>query len=261
MTLDFFLVDSFTEDAFKGNPAGVVLLKEEIDESVMQSIASEVNLSETAFVLRTDEGRYKIRWFTPTTEVNLCGHATLAVAKVLNDVYGILQCFFDSRMDNLFTRCNDGLIELLFPTAPAEVEYNNKELLMQLPDFLCAKKSELLDYVVVELASIDSLYSYQPDKDSLLQADKISGLILTCRDEEYDFVSRFFDPWEGILEDPVTGSAHCVLTPYWRDKLGMRKLNAYQASTRGGSLFCEDRGDVVSIKGNAKIIMKGKIEF
>ncbi len=257
---DFYQVDSFTNQAFKGNPAGVVILDKELSDSILQSIAKEINLSETAFVV--DNGKeLNIRWFTPETEVKLCGHGTLAASQVLFKEKAISECKFKSKSGDLYARYLDGEVSLVFPASYPRRDYHNVALKDLLPQVEAMKIADDLNYVLTEFTDRVDLIKFKPDYKALKDVANLSGLIITCRDNEYDFISRFFDPWEGILEDPVTGSAHCVLTPYWSERLNKKELRAYQASERGGIIKCYDDGDKVVLKGEAVIVIKGKIEF
>jgi len=256
-----YQVDSFTDRAFSGNPAGVCLLKEAADEKWMQDIAMEMNLSETAFLYQQGEG-FQLRWFTPEVEVDLCGHATLASAHILwetGELESGSMAVFHTKSGRLAAVKKGDLIELDFP---AEVEAS-----CELPEVL--KKAlgipvlytgrNRMDYIV-EVENEDVLRQLEPDH-SMMKKLQTRGVIVTCRssDSEFDFISRFFVPGAGIDEDPVTGSAHCCLGPYWSRKLGKLEMNAYQASKRGGELKVSINGDRVCITGKAITVCK--VEF
>ncbi|MDW7673549.1 MAG: PhzF family phenazine biosynthesis protein, partial [Bacillota bacterium] len=236
MNLSIYQVDAFTDKPFFGNPAAVCVLPEKAGEDWMQKVAMEMNLSETAFLYREGEG-YNLRWFTPTTEVDLCGHATLASAHILwekNYIEPDQEVEFYSRSGLLTAKKNNGWIELNFPlqleqeaAAPAGLV----ESLGVKPLYLGYNLSDYL----VEVESEETLKEIKPDF-GLLGKVQCRGVIVTCKSnsQEYDFISRFFAPAAGVNEDPVTGSAHCCLGPYWQSKLNKYELVGYQASARGG---------------------------
>jgi PhzF family phenazine biosynthesis protein len=259
MRIPIYQVDAFTSELFAGNPAAVCILPEWLDDARLQAIAAENNLSETAFLLKCGEG-FKIRWFTPITEVSLCGHATLASALV---VFNCLEwpediVRFQSLSSGVLpvTRSND-LLEMDFPARPPSRE----RVPPRLADALNHSPVEVLgtatDLLVV-LEDEPSVRELRPDFPLLMQVER-RDIIVSAAGEECDFVSRFFAPHLGIQEDPVTGSAHCVLVPYWAKRLGRKQLHARQASKRGGELFCADRGDRVIIGGKAVLYLEGTI--
>lgn len=259
MELTLYQVDAFADRPFEGNPAAVIPLETWLPDDVMQSIAEENNLSETAFVVPTKKG-FHIRWFTPTSEVNLCGHATLAAAYVLYNSLGYdrNRIEFDSRSGVLSVLQKDGWLVMDFPSQPpvsCEVPDEIVKAFGKTP--IECLQSE--DYVVVFECEND-IVSIGPDMDYLRKLD-LRGVIITAESNQYDFVSRFFAPKLGIDEDPVTGSAHTQLTPYWSERLGKTRLTAKQISRRGGELICELRGDRVLVSGKAVKYMKGKIEI
>ncbi|MRR34622.1 PhzF family phenazine biosynthesis protein [bacterium] len=261
MALPLTVVDAFTDRPFSGNPAAVCLLERERSESWLHDMAREMNLSETAFLLAEGDG-YRLRWFTPTMEVDLCGHATLAAAHVLweRDLLDpARQARFFTRSGLLTALRKGDWIELDFPAEPAlPVESSiSLEELLGVPAYLAGKNR--MDYLV-EVADEDSVFGVQPDFDALARLD-CRGIIVTSRAAggEYDFVSRFFAPRAGIPEDPVTGSAHCCLGPYWGKKLGKRIMTGYQASARGGIVRVELDGDRVKLGGKAVTIWRGEL--
>jgi PhzF family phenazine biosynthesis protein len=260
MNLPFFWVDAFTDCVFTGNPAGVVPLERWLPDQVMQRIAFENGLSETAFFVRTGSDRFHLRWFTPAIEVELCGHATLASAFTLFAHLGQPgdAIAFDSRSGPLrVTRTGDRL-ELDFPAQPAEVAAAPASLVQALgrvPEF-CGRTQTRWLFVLRHAAEVSS---FQPDHARLAQV-KPGRIILTAPgDRDCDFVSRYFAPDAGIAEDPVTGSAHCTLTPYWAARLGKPFLHARQVSARGGELWCSMAGARVKIAGRAVTYLRGEL--
>jgi PhzF family phenazine biosynthesis protein len=257
--IPYFHVDAFTGEPFKGNPAGVCLLDHTLDDRVLQSIAAENNLSETAFLIRLGE-RFGLRWFTPTTEVDLCGHATLASGHVIFEHLEPTRhrIEFDSQSGPLAVERKDDLLYLDFPSRkPVACEAPRN-----LAAILGAAPTEVLrsrDLMAV-FEDEETVRRMDPDMDAVARLDAF-GVIVTAAGRDADFVSRFFAPREGIPEDPVTGSAHCSLIPYWSERLGRKDLRAHQLSRRGGELFCADRGSRVSIGGRAVTYLKGTIEL
>lgn len=254
-------VDAFTNRAYTGNPAAVCILDEPPADFWMQDVAREMNLSETAFILRHDEG-FDLRWFTPATEVELCGHATLASAHVLwEDGYvGPAEAIhFDTRSGELTcTRAGDW-IEMDFPATPAaeaEPPDGLQELLGAPAVWVGRSREDLL----VELPDEKQVRSLQPDLAALRRIEA-RGIIVTSRGigAGYDFVSRFFAPRVGVDEDPVTGSAHCALAPYWSAKLGRAELVGYQVSSRGGKVRTRLSGDRVLLGGQAVTVLRGEL--
>lgn len=261
MEIPIFQVDAFTNERFRGNPAAVCVLNEPADEAWMQAVASEMNLSETAFLHREGDG-FRLRWFTPTVEVALCGHATLAGAHVLWEA-GYLwtqeEARFHTQSGLLTARPVADWIELNFPAVKAEEAEPAPGLIDALgvtPTFVGRNK---FDYVV-EVDSADTVRRITPDHAALRKLD-VRGVMVTARhdDSQFDFISRFFAPGSGIDEDPVTGSAHCCLTPYWAAKLGKQELVAHQASARGGVLRVRQAGDRVVLCGQAVTVLRGHL--
>jgi len=250
MKIPIYQIDAFTSKIFSGNPAAVCPLEHWLEDHQMQSIAAENNLSETAFFVKKDD-YYELRWFTPTTEVELCGHATLASAFVIFnylDRSAESVTFETNKSGTLIVRCEDTLLSMDFP-ARKPISCDTPGVLVQA---LGENPQEVLssrDYLIV-FDTEDIVRSLKPDMILLKQLDSL-GIIVTAVGKNSDFVSRFFAPKVGIPEDPVTGSAHCTLIPYWSEKLGKKKLHAFQVSSRGGELFCEDLGERVKIAGNA----------
>jgi len=258
LQLKRYQVDAFAESIFKGNPAVVCPLDTWLPDSVMQNIAMENNLSETAFYVKEGEG-FRIRWFTPTIEVNLCGHATLATAHVLfnHENFSGKVILFQSKSGLLEVSRDGETITLDFPAdLVTEIPITN-----DLIEGLHAKPIKLYkgrtDYMVV-LENEEQVRNCNPDF-TLLGKLPARGIIITARGKEADFVSRFFAPKSGINEDPVTGSAHTTLIPYWAKVLNKTRLSAYQLSARGGKLQCELKGDRVSMGGIGKLFSTGII--
>jgi PhzF family phenazine biosynthesis protein len=261
MELKMYQVDAFADKLFSGNPAAVVILESPLKDDIMQSIATENNLSETAFV-SIHENPVSIRWFTPSIEVDLCGHATLASARILFEFYPDLageEINFDSKSGNLkITRVDRGLC-LNFPVDyPAEVESDPLFL-----EILGIKPLRLLrgkdDFLAI-FKSQKQIEEMQP-KFSLLKKVDARGLVISAPGDDVDFVSRCFYPEAGIEEDPVTGSAHTMLTPYWATQFNKNELDAHQLSKRGGKLNCRLANERVLISGNSVIYFEGTISI
>lgn len=254
-------VDAFTSEPFAGNPAAVCLLPGVRDEKWMQSVAREMNLSETAFLMREGAG-FNLRWFTPEVEVALCGHATLASAHVLWEE-GILayseQAYFYTR-SGLLTASFDGkAIELDFPAKPVAPTTTPAGLFEALGvQTSCLGRSDF-DYLLL-LGSEQEVRDVAPDFGRLGKVEA-RGIIVTakCEGAEFDFVSRFFAPASGVNEDPVTGSAHCSLGPFWQERLGKSEMRAHQVSARGGVLTVRVEGDRVFLGGQAVTVLRGEL--
>lgn len=269
--LSLFQVDAFTSEPFCGNPAAVCLLESFPEDGLLKQIAAEMNLSETAFVVpagRKETGRdaFEIRWFTPTVEVPLCGHATLAASHVLlnetKQAESLIE--YDSRSGKLSARREGKGIVLDFPLNPPTAVSCPGGVLAALgiEELRGAAFSEAAQMLLLEIRSEEDLLNLSPDMAALLGSDReglpFEGVIVTSSSDRYDFVSRYFGPWEGIDEDPVTGSAHTVLAPYWSAKLGKRDFHAFQASSRGGELLLRIRGESrLDIVGEARTVLRG----
>jgi len=263
MSIPIFQVDAFTDEPFKGNPAGVCLIPGPAQDAWMQSVAAEMNLAETAFPLAEGDG-FRLRWFTPKVEVKLCGHATLAAAHILWE-QGLLapdrEARFKTLSGRLTARRDGDLIELDFPARPP---------LPGSPDWAEALVGALgirpvhiamsAEDVLFEAADEEAVRAVQPDP-AALRVLPARGVIVTSRssDARYDFVSRFFAPAVGVDEDPVTGSSHTVLVPYWAGRLGRKTFTAFQASARGGVLRLRLEGDRVRIAGRAVTVVRGEL--
>jgi PhzF family phenazine biosynthesis protein len=259
MRIPYYQVNAFTSQNFGGNPAGVCLLDEWLPNGLLQKIAAENDLSETAFLVKRN-GFYDLRWMTPTTEVDLCGHATLAAAHVLFFEKGLEsdRITFQTLSGRLSASRSAEHVELDFPSRPPKVCSTPNELV----EALGAKPVEVLkarDYLAL-FQSAAEVGSLKPDMKLLAALDCL-GTIVTAPGEEVDFVSRFFAPKVGIPEDPVTGSAHSSLIPFWSARLGKTELQARQISQRGGSLFCRLLGERVGIGGQAVVFCRGELEL
>jgi len=263
MSLDLFHVDAFTDRPFGGNPAAVCLLPQPREAEWMQSVAREKNLSATAFLRAAEEGGWHLRWFTPSVELELCGHATLASAHVLAETGRLSPeepARFHTRSGLLTAWRRDGAIELDFPahdSAPVEPPEGLVEALGVAPRSVVQSR---FGYVLVETASEEEVRAAAPDY-TRLRTLPMRGLILTAAAAAgpYDFVSRFFAPGLGIDEDPVTGSAHCALGPYWAARLGKSSLLAWQASARGGEVRVRVEGERVKLGGQAITVLRGQL--
>ncbi|HVR38741.1 MAG TPA: PhzF family phenazine biosynthesis protein [Thermoanaerobaculia bacterium] len=252
-------IDAFTSEPFRGNPAAVCFLDSARDAEWMQGVAAEMNLSETAFLEPRDDG-WSLRWFTPAIEVELCGHATLASAHALWEE-GLLAHDATARfhtLSGLLTASRTGdWIELDFPAKPEERADPPAELLPALGTDAVYVGRNKFDYLV-EVASEEIVRALKPDH-ALLRTIPVRGVIVTSRSSEYDFISRFFAPGSGVDEDPVTGSAHCCLGPYWAQRLGKNEFVAYQASPRGGVVRVRLEGDRVKLGGRAVTVLRGEL--
>jgi PhzF family phenazine biosynthesis protein len=256
MAIRLYQVDAFTDQPFKGNPAAVCPLASWLPDETLQAIALENNLSETAFLVGSD-GRYRLRWFTPTVEVDLCGHATLASAFVVFEKLEpeLNAVEFTTQSGVLRVTRADGRLRMDFPSRPPQMPAE----VPGLADALGATPREvgLSRDVLAVFEREEQVRALRPDRARTLALER--SVIATAPGSDCDFVSRFFAPNYGIDEDPVTGSSHTTLIPYWSRRLGKKTLHARQLSARGGELFCEDRGDRVSIGGRAVLFMEGTI--
>jgi predicted PhzF superfamily epimerase YddE/YHI9 len=252
-----YQIDAFAERLFAGNPAAVCPLEEWLPEEVMQAIARENNLSETAFLVRKGEG-YDLRWFTPEVEVDLCGHATLASAFVVFEYLepGRREVRFQTRSGELVVRREGELLVMDFPARPP-VRCALNPALREALGAAPAELWESRDYMAV-YETEEQVRGLKPNMDALARVGHFA-VIVTAPGREADFVSRFFAPASGVPEDPVTGSAHSTLVPYWAKRLGKTRLKARQVSARGGELECEDRGERVIIAGRAVRYLEGEV--
>jgi PhzF family phenazine biosynthesis protein len=261
MKLTIYQVDAFAEKVFSGNPAAVIPLNDWLEDALMQQIAMENNLSETAFFVKTEEG-YHIRWFTPEYEIDLCGHATLASAYVIKNFLephlGSIS-FTTQKAGVLRTTASEGLYTLDFPSRVPQSADIPKDLLPSLGDPQAVEVLRSRDYFVV-LPDEDAVRNATPDFGLMSGLDTI-GVIITAKGRSADVVSRCFYPGLGIQEDPVTGSAHCNIVPYWAARLGKTRLSCLQLSARGGALDCELNGDRVLMSGKCVLFLKGEIDL
>jgi len=259
--MKIYQVDAFTEKPFKGNPAAVCVLDKQVEDAWMQNVAMEMNLAETAFLVSDGEG-YNLRWFTPTSEVDLCGHATLASAHILWE-RGYLskeqEAKFYTKSGLPKAKINEGWIQLDFPATPEKKAEVPVELISALGVEPVYVGKSVFDYLI-EVESEDVVKNLKPDFVKLMKVP-MRGVIVTAKSNEYDFVSRFFAPGIGIFEDPVTGSTHCCLGPYCMNKLKKNSFTAYQASVRGGILKVQIVGDRVLISGKAVTVMEGQLLY
>jgi PhzF family phenazine biosynthesis protein len=260
MNIPIYQVDAFILGPFSGNPAAVCPLDAWLDDDTMQNIAAENNLAETAFIVARDDG-YALRWFTPAIEVDLCGHATLAAGYVvLNHLQPDLDSVsFETMSGQLIVARSGDRLSMDLPArapAPATVTQALSDALGRAPSEVHQSRDVLAVYD--DEASIRRL---SPDQAKLLALDEGLGVIVTAKGDAVDFVSRFFAPKAGIAEDPVTGSAHCTLVPFWADRLGRSQLVAHQVSSRGGELHCEHRGDRVIMSGQCALFLTGSIHM
>lgn len=258
MKIPYFEVDAFASKPFRGNPAGFCPLPKWLDDATMQSIAAENNLAETAFFVQRGAD-YELRWFTPTVEIDLCGHATLASAFILFSELGFRgeAVRFHSQSGPLVVSRSGDILTLDFPSRPPAFSAAPEALIRGLG----RQPVEVLksrDYFAL-FAVADDVRSLRPDFNALGTLD--AKVVVTAPGSDCDFVSRFFAPTAGVPEDPVTGSAHCTLIPYWSRRLGKPKLFARQLSRRGGELFCEQVGERVRIGGKAVLYLRGQIEL
>jgi PhzF family phenazine biosynthesis protein len=259
--IPIFQIDAFTARRFSGNPAAVMPLENFLADSVLQAIAAENNLSETAFLVR-DGGDYRLRWFTPLTEVPLCGHATLATAAVVMERLETNrnQVVFHTASGPLtVSRLGAGYV-MNFPARPSERVSTPPSLAEALGVTPVEVLANQFNYMAL-LVSAQIVRQLAPDMSAVAHLDR-PGVIVTAQgDGGYDFVSRYFAPAKGIPEDPVTGSAHCMLAPYWAGRLGKATFRAYQASRRGGEITCRVIGDRVELEGSCVFYLEGEVEI
>ena len=264
MKLSVYQVDAFTDKVFGGNPAAIIPLQSWLDEELMQTIAMENNLSETAFIVATEdagEASYHIRWFTPSLEIDLCGHATLASAYIIKTFLEphVQEVTFTTQKAGILKTCiSDGMYTLDFPSRMPLPTKPPVNLLESLGISTCIEILKSRDFFVV-LPNEEAIQNVEPDFNLMKELN--AGVIVTAKGHSADVVSRFFYPAAGIDEDPVTGSAHCNIIPYWSEKLGVTKIHAKQLSKRGGDLWCEQKGDRVLMGGHCVLFMTGEISI
>jgi PhzF family phenazine biosynthesis protein len=265
----FYQLDAFTSEPFKGNPAAICLMPTDLETDLYLAISSEMNLSETAFMIEKEPGVYHIRWFTPLREVSLCGHATLAAAHLLFSHLGVEEkrIRFDTLAGSLYTENTPEGVLMDFPSNPPEPVEAYDQILdaLGLDTWVSVQYSPGNQKLMVHLEDYETLRSVEPDFEALKEAENPLGwrgvMITSPGFDDYDFVSRHFAPLMGVNEDPVTGSNHTVLTPYWGKLLGKKRMKAYQASKRGGTLIVEDEGERVHIIGRSVLVVKGVLNF
>lgn len=272
--IPLYQLDSFSNEAFKGNPAAVCLIIRDYDDALLQKIAAEMNLSETAFIYVDDfktirsVDTFRLRWFTPQVEVNLCGHATLAAAAVLFNEYHLIKDVikFETLSGQLLARKTDEKIQLNFPLIESSTCEPDEKMLdaIGIQEFEDYAYSEISQDLLIQLKNMESVERLSPDFNAMKSVDSsktIRGVIVTAKgDTHYDFVSRFFAPWVGINEDPVTGSAHTQLQPYWSKLLGKNEMKTKQVSSRSGELIVRAiKENRVEIEGHVTLVIKGKL--
>ena len=261
MRTPIFQIDAFTTRRFAGNPAAVIPMDRFLDDATLQAIAAENNLAETAFLV-PEGGDYRLRWFTPTVEVPLCGHATLASAAAVMErlELGRDKVIFHTASGPLTVNRTNGGYVMDFPVRPSEPVATPPGLAQALGVVPVEVLSDTFNYIAV-LESAQLVRELAPDIAAIARMDR-SGVVVTAPgDETYDFVSRYFAPAKGIPEDPVTGGAHCALAPYWAKRLGKTAFRAYQASRRGGEITCRLAGDRVELEGSCIFYLEGEVEI
>ena len=256
--MNYYIVDTFSDKLFSGNQAGVCLLPEWLTDEIMQNIAAENNLAETAFVVKRDN-YYDLRWFTPTTEIDLCGHATLASAFIITHFLdiGVSHMDFHTKSGILSVQKKDDLLEMDFPSRKAEkIELTPlMEQAVGVPVLEAHKARDML-FLLKNETQVKNL---QPDLDVVAKLPDCFALIVTAQGDNVDFVSRFFAPNAGVPEDSVTGSSHSTLIPFWAERLKKEEMIAKQLSKRGGTLYCKNCGERVKISGKAVLYLHGEI--
>lgn len=257
--MKYYMVDTFTDEVFGGNPAGVCILDKEISSEVMQLIAKQHNLPETAFVLK-EKDKYFLRWFTPKFEIDLCGHATLASAFVMMNYIEKenSSIIFSTQSGLIEVIRNDNKYEMSLPIRkPTKIEITEeiKELLGVTPYEVYSSRD-----LIVVLSSEEEVINYEPNYDNLMKLSNWLGIVVTAEGNKANFVSRYFCP-ELKEEDPVTGSSHCSLVPYWSERLGCTELYAQQLSERKGELYCNLEDNSVKVAGEARLYMVGEIKY
>jgi PhzF family phenazine biosynthesis protein len=260
--MKYFIVDAFAEELFKGNQAGICVLDKWIDDNLMQNIAFENNLAETAFIVKTNNG-YDLRWFTPDVEIDLCGHATLASAYILMNFFKekLNTIPFYTKSGVLTVTKKDDLFEMDFPSRiPQKIEVNR---IVQESINAPIIETYMSRDMLILLETEEQIKKLEVDIQKIKKVIECFAFIITApsSNKGYDFVSRFFAPNAGINEDPVTGSSHSTLIPFWAERLNKNKLIAKQLSKRGGTLYCENNGNRVKISGKVKLYLEGEIKI
>ena len=268
MNIKTFIVDSFTNIPFSGNPAGICLLEEALSIEIMQSIAAELNLSETAFLLKNESNNYTIRYFTPTVEIDFCGHATLAASKIILDKFNNETVNFTTHKGlKLNANIENEYIKMLFPLHET-IDYNANQKLNDafgIENAISTKFSKDLEMLIIEVKDKQTLLDINPDYQKAIESSEtIKEVVITSKSEDknYDFYSRCFCPWIGINEDPVTGASHSVLAKYWSIILNKREMSAFQLSNRGGFLKLKIVNDTeLEVRSNARIVFEGEMKL
>lgn len=261
MRTRIFQVDAFTKCRFAGNPAAVMPMESFVPDATMQAIAAENNLAETAFLV-PDGGDYGLRWFTPETEVPLCGHATLASAAVVMERLepGRSQVVFHTASGALTVRRSEDAYVMDFPARPSQFVATPAALVEALGNTPTEVWANSFNYMAI-FEDEQNVRDLEPDMAAIARMDR-PGVIVTAQgNDTYDFVSRYFAPRKGIPEDPVTGAAHCMLAPYWAKRLGKLQFNAYQASRRGGEVVCRMLGERIELQGSCVFYLEGEVEL
>ncbi|MCL2426813.1 MAG: PhzF family phenazine biosynthesis protein [Oscillospiraceae bacterium] len=256
--MKYFIVDAFSDKLFSGNQAGVCLIDEWLDDKTMQNIAAENNLAETAFVVKRN-GYYDLRWFTPKIEIDLCGHATLASAFVVTNFLdiGVLEMDFHTKSGVLSVKKVGDLFEMDFPARkPEKIEVTT---VMEKAVRATVLEAYISRDMLLVLDNEDKVKYLNPDMNLVAKLPDCMALIVTAKGDNVDFVSRFFAPNVGVPEDPVTGSAHSTLIPFWAERLGKDEMTAKQLSERGGTIYCKSCGDRVKMSGYATLYLQGEI--
>lgn len=256
--MKYYIIDAFADEPFSGNPAGVCLCEQPLSDDRMQKIAFENNLAETAFLFKAGDS-YNLRWFTPEVEIDLCGHATLASAYVImHDINPSAETVqFQTKSGLLSVDKKDNKLRMNFPSrkpVPCDIPAGIEAALG-----VSVLETHLSRDLLVLVKDEQIVANLQPDFQLLRNSGSVFAVIVTAKGEKYDFVSRFFAPDAGIPEDPVTGSSHCTLIPFWSERLHKSEMTARQLSKRGGTLYCRDCGDRVEISGTARCYLKGDI--
>jgi len=262
--MKYFIVDAFADELFKGNQAGVCILNKWLDDDLLQNIASENNLAETAFIVKNGQ-QYELRWFTPEVEIDLCGHATLASAFILSNFFDTNNKLFSFKTKSgILTVSVDReseLFEMDFPARKPEKTGINQ--IVQKAINAQIKEAYISRDLLLIVDTEEQVKNLEINFDLLKTVKDCFAFIVSApsSNKEYDFVSRFFAPNAGIMEDPVTGSSHCTLVPYWAERLNRNELIAKQLSKRGGILFCKNNGDRIGISGKARLYLEGEIKL
>ena len=268
MNIKTFIVDSFTNTPFKGNPAGICLLEKTISIEIMQSIAAELNLSETAFLLKGESNNFTIRYFTPTVEIDFCGHATLAASKIILDKFSTETVNFTTYKGlQLSANIEGEHIKMLFPLFETTDYITNQKLndAFGIESALPTKFSKDLDMLIIEVKDKQTLLDINPDYQKAIESSEtIKEVVITSKseDKDFDFYSRCFCPWIGINEDPVTGASHSVLAKYWSTILNKKEMSAFQLSNRGGFLKLNIISDTeLEVRSTARIVFEGEMKL